>query len=44
MAKAGPNIRTDYQAIPDKNPTTPDNMGIGGALGGFLLTNQPNYL
>ncbi|MGD0571957.1 MAG: hypothetical protein ABSB11_02940 [Sedimentisphaerales bacterium] len=41
MAKAGPNIRTDYQAIPDKNRPTPDNMGIGGALGGFLLTNSP---
>ncbi|MGA2678836.1 MAG: hypothetical protein ABSF37_05980 [Sedimentisphaerales bacterium] len=34
-------MRTDYQTIPNKNPTTPDNMGIGGALGGFLLTNSP---
>ena len=41
MVKADPVMRTDYQAIPDKNCPTPDNMGIGGALGGFLLTNQP---
>jgi hypothetical protein len=31
----------DYRTIPDKNRPKPDNMGIGGALGGFLLTNGP---
>ena len=41
MVKADLIMRTDYQAIPNKTPTTPDNMGIGGALGGFLLTNSP---
>jgi hypothetical protein len=41
MAKVDPVMRTDYQATADKNHPTPDNMGIGGALGGFLLTNQP---
>ena len=34
-------VRMDYQAIPGKKRLTPDNMGIGGALGGFLLTNGP---
>jgi hypothetical protein len=38
---ADPVMRTDYQVIPDKNCPTPDNMGIGGELGGFLLTNSP---
>lgn len=41
MVEAGLFLRMDYQAIPDKNRPTPDNMGIGGALGGFLLTNSP---
>ena len=41
MAKADPVMRADYQATADKNCPTPDNMGIGGALGGFLLTNRP---
>ncbi|MBE3143462.1 MAG: hypothetical protein IMZ61_05990 [Planctomycetes bacterium] len=34
-------VRMDYQAIPGKKCLTPDNMGIGGTLGGFLLTNGP---
>jgi hypothetical protein len=41
MVKADPVMKTDYQTIPDKNRPTPDNIGIGGALGGFLLTNGP---
>jgi hypothetical protein len=41
MVKVALVMRTDYQVIPDKNRPTPDNIGIGGALGGFLLTNQP---
>jgi len=41
MVKADLIMRADYQTIPDKNCPTPDNMGIGGALGGFLLTNSP---
>ena len=34
-------VRMDYQAISGKKCPTPDNMGSGGALGGFLLTNGP---
>jgi hypothetical protein len=34
-------VKMDYQAIPGKKCPTPDNMGRGGALGGFLLTNGP---
>jgi hypothetical protein len=41
MVKADLIMRANYQIIPDKNCPTPDNMGIGGVLGGFLLTNSP---
>ncbi len=41
MVEASSNIRMDYQTIPAKKRPTTDNMGIGGALGGFLLTNRP---
>jgi hypothetical protein len=41
MVEAGSNIRMDYQTISAKKRPTTDNMGIGGALGGFLLTNRP---
>ena len=41
MIKDRPNIGMDYQVIPGKKRLTPDNIGSGGALGGFLLTNGP---
>ena len=41
MVKADLIMRADYQTISKKTPTTPDNMGIRGVLGGFLLTNSP---
>ena len=34
-------LRMDYQAVPEKKHPTPDNIGSGGTLGGFLLTNRP---
>jgi hypothetical protein len=41
MVEAGLLLRIGYQTIPGKKRPTTDNMGIGGALGGFLLTNRP---
>jgi hypothetical protein len=41
MVEAGPNIKDGLSIHPRQKCLTPDNMGIGGALGGFLLTNGP---
>jgi hypothetical protein len=34
-------IKMDYQTINRKNRPMPDNIGVVGAMGGFLLTNEP---